>query len=210
MIKQAYSVQMSFDVPEGDRKIARQASESFEDLIAKLRLSVRHLNLLYVPFSKYQDYDPNEVLKYRAVLRNYRDQVKNNFDEVMERSFRAILQMSTFSADNHTVELMSAFDSQMKDLRKLIDRFLSLFSNIGSQDFIGSLLQSIDSVKKQVAQVKQTINDRILDHIDTNILANNWTSTVTDELQNKVYEKAPLVVELFKERQNAVDGATKD
>lgn len=55
--------------------------------------------------------------------------------------------------------------------------------------------------------MKQTISDRILDHIDTNILAKSWTSTVTDEFQNKVYEKTPLIVELFRERNEAVDGA---
>lgn len=206
MLKKAYSVQMSFDVPDAEKRIAEKASESFDELVARLRLASRHLDILYIPFRKHQNYDSEEIMKYRVVLRRYRDQVKENFDEVIQRAYRAILLMGEFSTDTQTVEIMSAFDSQMHDLRKQVNRFLGLFSNIGSADFVNALLISIDLIKKQISQIKQTINDRILEHIDTNILAKNWASTITDEYQNKVYEKMPLVVELFKERQQASDG----
>jgi hypothetical protein len=48
------------------------------------------------------------------------------------------------------------------------------------------------------------VNDRILEHIDTNILAKNWESLVNDKYQEKVKNKTPLVVQLYKERQEAL------
>lgn len=203
-IKRAYSIQMSFEVPDSEKRVAEKASESFSDLVGELRESQKHINLLYIPFSKHENYDSEEILNYRVVLRRFRDQVKINFDKVMKKAHHSILLMSKFATDTQTVELMAAFNSQIDDLRKQVDRFLGLFSNIGSAEFVAALIKSIDSIKKQVNQIKQTVNDRILDHIDTNILAKSWASTVTDEYENKVYEKKPLIVELFKERQEAV------
>lgn len=138
--KKAYSIQMSFEVPDAEKRIAEKASESFEELIADLRTASKHLDILYIPFRKHQTYDSQEVLKYRSVLRRYRDQVKINFDRAMKRAFRSIVMMGEFSTDTQTVELMAAFNSQVDDLRKQVNRFLGLFSNIGSVDFISALL----------------------------------------------------------------------
>ena len=202
--KRAYSVQMSFRVPDAEKRIAEKAAESFQELIGLVRLANRHLNIFYIPFKQHQDYDTQEVLRYRMVLRRYRNQVKENFDKTMRQAHRCVVLMGEFSNDTQTVELMSVFVSEIDDLKKQVNRFLGLFSNIGSADFINAVLVSIESIKKQTSELKQTINDRILSHIDTNILAKSWTSAITDEYQNKVYEKLPLMVQLFRERQQAV------
>jgi hypothetical protein len=77
-----------------------------------------------------------------------------------------------------------------------------LFSNINSPDFAPGIVPSIDAIRKQVNQIRQLVTDRILDHIDSNILAKNWASEFKDA--EKVQERVPLVVQLFRERQEAL------
>ncbi len=72
-------------------------------------------------------------------------------------------------------------------------------------EFMTAALAAIDLIKKEASQLKQLINDRILTHIDTNILAKHWTANVADNYQNKVYEKVPMIIQLFQERQKAMN-----
>lgn len=205
MKKQGYSVQMSFDIPDSEKRIAEKASYLLEELVGRLRLSSNHLNIIYEPFSKYDSLDPQMLMDYGHILRNYRDQIKKNYQEIMESAFQVAVLMGEFSTDTKTVEMMDSFIANIKDLEKQVNRLLVIFSDIGSNNFKDVLIRAIDNVKKQSSKLKQLINDRILDHIDTNILAKRWTSSVTDENQNKIYEKVPLIIQLLRQKQKALE-----
>ena len=99
---------------------------------------------------------------------------------------------------------MGSFVASVRELEKQVNILLSIFSNLNNPEFKDQLIQAIDSVKKQASQLKQLVNDRILEHIDTNILAKNWESLVNDKYQDKVKNKTPLVVQLYEERQEAL------
>ena len=112
--------------------------------------------------------------------------------------------MSEFNTDTSTEEIMKSFVGSIRQLEKYVDIFLSIFSNISESDFRNNLISSIDSIKKQSNQVKQLVNDRVLEHIQSNILAKNWASDFSKHVQEKVDNRVPLVVELFRERQEAL------
>jgi hypothetical protein len=204
MKKKGYAIQMSTTVPDAEKRVAEKASESFEELNAKLKLASDHLNTLYVSFSGVQPVDNKVILDQRVVLREFRDRVKKNFEDIESKTNNAAVLMGEFATDTETVEMMNSFLSQFKDLEKQVNRFLALFSNIGGDDnFMSAVLASIELIRKQSSQFRQLISDRILEHIDTNILAKKWTSNVVDDNQNKVYEKLPLLVRLYKEKNEA-------
>ena len=202
--KKAYTVQMTLDIPDAEKRIAEKAEESFEILLGKLKLALEHLNMIYVPFKKYNATDTDEIVENRDVLRRYRDQIKLNYEEILSISYACLSLMSDFSIDSSVEELMNSFTSGIKDLEKQVNYLLSIFSNLNSTEFRDSLLASIEAVKKQSSQLKQLINDRVLEHIGTNILAKNWGSFVDDKLQAKMKNKVPLIVELYRERQKAL------
>lgn len=202
--KTAYNVQMSFTVPDAEKRMAEKAAELFNDLSSQLKLSLNHLNIMYIPFKKYQEFDSQELLQHRRALRRYRDQVQLNFNKILAMTSTVLKLMHAFSTDTQISDLMNAFLAHIADLKKQVNRFLGLFSNIGSVDFIGASLTSIEYIKKEISQLKQLINDRILAHLDTNILAKHWTTDTSGEYQEQAYEKVPLIIQLFKERQEAV------
>jgi flagellar hook-basal body complex protein FliE len=202
--KKAYSIQMSFNVPDSERRVAEKAVEHFEDLLSRMKIAVEYLDFIYVPFSEIQQADPEQVVENRVILRKYRDHIKEKFDKIMRKAYRCMLLMGEFNTDSAIAEMMTTFMAAMKDVEKQVNVLLSIFSNLNSAEFKNYLIASIDSVRKQVNQVRQLVNDRILEHIDTNILAKNWMSDLSERYHHTVKEKTPLVVELFKERQQAL------
>lgn len=114
--------------------------------------------------------------------------------------------MHKFKTDANTSEIMRAFVTTMEDLEKSVNIFADLFSKLSAKDFSKLIVQSVESIKKKSTQLDQLIYDRILDHIDRNILARNWVTEVADELGIEIEEEnEPTVVQLWKERQKALE-----
>ena len=53
--------------------------------------------------------------------------------------------------------------------------------------------------------MEQIVNDRIIVHINNNILARNWVDNVSDELQQKIETQIPLSVQLVNERNEKIN-----
>lgn len=205
--KKAYSVQMNFTVPDSEKRIAEKAEEHFEQLLTLLTEAATYLDLIYIPFNKYQNVDMDMIVEYRKTFRDYRNHVKRKFDKILDNSYKCISLMNTFDMDTSTSELMDSFIASIRELEKYIETFVSIFSNLNNQEFRNYIISTIDSIKKQINQIEQLIKDRILDHIDTNILAKNWADKNTnDEL---ISERVPLVVQLFRERQKALTDSSE-
>lgn len=202
--KKAYSVQMNFKVPESEKKIAEKAEEYFEQLLAQMEEASRYLDIIYGPFKKHQNVNMDMIVEYRRTFRQYRDQVKHKFTLIVKRAYRAVALMNEFSTDTSTEELMDAFMASIRELEKYIDTFVSIFSNFNNPEFGKNILATIDSLKRQMNQIRQFLTDRVLDHIDSNILAKDWAKDVSDRFEEPIEDKVPLVVQLFRERQKAL------
>lgn len=200
--KRAYSVQMNLSIPESEKQEAARAVSGFNELVDMLQEAQEYLDKIYDPFKKCQNVDMELITKYRKTFRQYRDVVEKKYQLISKKSERVAGVMSGFSTDTATTELMSAFLSSVKELIKYIDIFKSIFSNFNNTDFRDNLLATIDSIKKQTSQIKILITDRVLDHINSNILAKNWASDIVSE--EGIEDRVPLVVQLYRERQKAL------
>ena len=200
----AYSIQMSFPVPDSERRVAEKIEECLEDLLARLKSATEYLDLIYYPFKKVQSLDNEQIVEHRNVFRKYRDEIKNKFEDINKKSFRCMTFLSEFSKDRVMNELLNVFADSMKMVNDQAEILINIFDNLNSAEFKDHLIAAIDSVKKQVNQSRQLINDRILEHIDTNILAKNWMSDLSQRYDEKIKSKLPLLVELFRERQQAL------
>jgi len=202
--KKAYSIQMNFDVPDSEKRVAEKAEEYFEHLLSRMENASEYLDLIYVPFSKRQNVDTEMIVEYRRTFRQYKDQVRRKFKTILKMSYRAVALMNEFSIDTATEELMNSFMGSVRELEKYVDTFVSIFSNLSSPEFRNNLISTIDSIKKQLNQIRQLVMDRVLDHIDSNILAKDWAKDLSDRFDEPLQERVPLVVQLFRERQLAL------
>lgn len=202
--RKSYAIQMNFEVPDSEKRIAEKAQERFEDLLSKMKLATEYLDKIYDPFKRIDNLDTKLIVKYRKTFYDYAEQIKFKYDSIIEKSIDCVILMNEFKTDTIIEEMVNSFMSNMNNLVKYVDGLLSIFTNLNDPDFKPQLISSIDYIRKITSQIKQLVNDRIVEHISTNILAKNWASDFSDNYQKVVEEKVPLVMKLFRERQEAL------
>ena len=205
--KFAESINMSLDVPTSEMKIAQRAVRKFQFLIKKMDSFDKHLDILYNPFKSHEDVSEESVVEHRAALRRYRDKINENFIEIKTFIVSCIADLNYFSSDSKFSELVKSFNDSMGDIGEILENLLSSLDNWKDKDYRNHVIECIEGVKKQTAQVEQLINDRIIEEINTNILAKNWTDTLDDKLKLSIKDKEPYISQLYKEREKKLKEA---
>ncbi len=203
--KLAYAIEMAFEVPKIEKDIAKDALDKFNEVINALDLAKDHLHIMYDPFKKYETISTEALIEKRGVINRYKQQVKKNYNKVKYIALLAIDKLNYFSTDTHILELINSFKDSIQNLEKQINILLDILDNYESVDFKNNIILAIEGVKQQSAQVEKLIKDRVIDHVDSNILIKNWMSDTSDELKMEIKNKIPIITKLYNERQDALD-----
>jgi len=206
--KLASSIQMSFEVPEQEKEIASNTKDLFWEVLRLLTIGEDHLEKMYNVFQKHENIPIKSVKKYIGVISRYKEVVKENYEKIMQASAEALNEFDFFSSDTQTLEILNSFESSIKDVEKQIEIFLEAVEDYESDNFRNGVIKGIEGVKKQSAQVENLVKERIIEHIDANILAKDWIADTNSDLKDKMKERDPMVTRLFQERQNALESAT--
>jgi len=210
MIKKAYSVQMSYDVSDSEKQQAEKALLYFKSAENTLSQSSDYLDIMKTPFKDNPDMTEDDVMKARAVIRRFRDKSIDNFDKFKKISFECVNLMQTFSTDTQTLKLMKSYIASIDDLEVKVNHFADLFTDLQSKDFTKNVVSAIEDIQKECDSVDEIIDERIKPHIQTNILATNWVDSVSNDLQMKIEKKTPLIVDLFKKRQDQLNQSIEE
>jgi len=210
MIKRAYSVQMTYEVSDAEKQQAEKAILHFAHAIKLLSLASNHLNIMKTPFKENTDMTPDAVVQARAALRRFRDQSTENFNDFKIGAFRCVNAMQEFASDTQTIKLMKSFISSIDDLEDKVNSFVKLFEDLESKDFPQEAVKAIEEIQKQCDEIDEIANDRIKDHIQSNILAKNWVDSVSNSLQQEIEKKTPLILDLFNQRQDQLNEELKN
>lgn len=205
MIKKAYSVQMSYDVSDSEKQKAEQALLCFNDSEKLLTKASEHLNVMKTPFKDNPDMTPQDIMNTRVAIRRFRDAALDNFNIFKKSAFKCVNIMQTFATDTQTLKLMKSFISSIDELEIKVNQFAQLFQNLESKDFSKQIVISMEAVQKQCDEVDQIIDERIKSHIQTNILASSWVDSISNDLQMKIEQKTPLILDLYNKRQNQLN-----
>lgn len=208
--KLANTIELSFEVPQSEKDIAASAIERLDFVSNAIALAKDHLDIMYIPFKKYDNISEKAITERRGVISRFKNQVKENYNKVKAHAWKVIQILNYFKTDTHIMELSNSFKDTIQDLEKQVIIFMDVLDDYKSPDFKNNVVAAIDAIKKQSAQTETLIKDRIIDHIDTNILVNNWVNNTGDVLNLKIQDRVPLVTELFNERQKALENAIPD
>lgn len=201
-MKKAYAIQLSYNVSDNEKNVAEKALLYFSDAEKKLEMASSHLDILQIPFKENQDIKSEHLMKERAVLRRFRDKAIENFNLFKISSFKCVDIMQYFASDTQSVKLLKSFITQIEDLEKEVNLFADLFKKIDSNEFVSLVVSNIDSIKNKCEELSNLINQRIKDHLQTNILAKSWVNSVSNQLQKTVEKKKPLILDLYNKMQD--------
>ena len=184
-MKKAYAIQLSYNVSDNEKNVAEKALLYFSDAEKKLEIASSHL-------------DNDLILK----ARNNTDKAIENFNLFKISSFKCVDIMQYFASDTQSVKLLKSFITQIENLEKEVNLFADLFKKIDSNEFVSLVITNIDSIKNKCEELSELINQRIKDHLQTNILAKSWVNSVSNQLQKTVEKKKPLILDLYNKMQD--------
>lgn len=196
---------MTYSVSDAEKDQAMKALRWFDYCLKLAETAQDHLNLIYDPFKKNNDIPSAQIFKIRATLREYRDKVIDNFNNFKKVSFKCYMIIQPFMSDTQMEKLIKSFVTCVESIETQVNRFVDLFANLKSEDLTKGVVSAIENIKKEIAQLKQIIEERIKKHIQENILARNWVDNISEELQEKVEKKSPLIMQLMEDRMNLIN-----
>jgi hypothetical protein len=209
MIKKSYSVQLSYNISNDEKRQAELALIYFEHAAKSLDKACNNLNLMKTPFKDNPEITPEEIFKARPAIRRFRDTVVKNFNFFKKLSFKCVSIMQAFESDTQSTKLMKSFISSIDSLEKEVNNFVKLFNDLKAKDFVKNITSSIESIQKQCEEIDEVIDERIKTHIQQNILSKNWINTVGDGLQETIKEKTPLIIDLYNKQQDQLNNTLK-
>lgn len=208
--KKAYSIQMSYEVSDAEKKRAEQALLCFAAALKVLQQASDHLNILKTPFKDNPEMNPDEVMKARAALRRFRDKAIENFNHFKEIAFQCVNTMQTFASDTQSVKLMKSMITAIDELEVKVNNFAEVFDDLQSKDFSKNIVAGIKDIQDQCDDIEEIIDERIKPHVQNNILATSWVDSVSQDLQMKVEKQTPLIMDLYQKRQDQLNDSIKE
>jgi hypothetical protein len=197
--------QLSFNVPDNEKDIAKKAVQSFLQVKEKIEAFNVHLDIIYNPFSAHQIVSTKSIVENRGALIRYKNKVRENFNNIAKVALYCVANMNQFSNDTRSVELMKSFVDSIGDIEDQVKNFNIIFKNLKAKEFKDNVIKVVQSIKKQGAQATKLIDERILSHINTNILATNWKENLSQELKFQIEEKEPYIKRLYNDREKQVE-----
>lgn len=210
MIKCAYNIQMTYDVTDAEKVQAEQALLCFTHTAKSLNLASEHLNIMKTPFKSNPEMTPKDVMNARVAIRRFRDKSVDNFNEFKNLSFKCVRIMQDFASDTQTIKLMKSFISSIDDLESKVNKFVGLFDDLETKTFAQDVVAAIEDVQKKCEEIDEIIDERIKNHIQTDILAKSWVDSVSKNLQIDLEKKTPLILDLFNKRQDQLNYTLKE
>lgn len=202
--KIANTIEMSFDIPESEKIAAQGVIDILKKVLANLDIAKKHLNDMYEPFKGANEIPSEELENIRGQISRYKDQVKDNFEQVKLLAGYAMAKLNQFSSDTHVMELENTFADSFSDLESQVNIIMDILNDIEAADFKDRFIVGVEAVRTEAFEFEKLVNDRVIDYIDTNILAKNWMEDVQRALDGNIEARVPYITQLFHERQKAL------
>jgi hypothetical protein len=200
--KIADTVEMSIVIPDSEKGIATKLITNLEKLSKKYDAFNTLLDKIYTPFSNSEQQIPEEsIKKYKPSLVQYKKEIEESTKEIQHLAILCEEGLKEFASDTDIGEILATFENDISvisdDVRILGDVLYKWDDN----DFKDMVVKAIENLKKEIGNSRELINDRIIPHINENVLKKSWVQDVGEEMNYEIKDKEPIIKELYKERE---------
>jgi hypothetical protein len=179
--KIASSIELSFDIPDSEKKIAQDAIEYLQGVFSALKVSSEHLDIIYEPFKKYPSVSKESVIENRGVIDRYKEKIKENYNKMKQYALFAIRSLNEFSSDNKILEIIESFKSSIDEIEKSVTTLLEMLGDFESDTYRDNIIKQIEEIKTETDETRDLIKDRVIEHLEVNILAESWLEKAEKE-----------------------------
>lgn len=194
---------MSFRVPDEEIEKAEEAVMYLDETRQALRIALDHLDIIYQPFDRYDEISTDSVVQKRGLLDRYQRANKKKFEKFKYLALMSIKKINHFSrGDAEIQEIVNSLESSAQELTDKVEKFYEALSNYQAEDFQDQVLEAINLIRSKSENFEDLVDDRIIEHINTNIIGKTWLHENQDKMHiEDKPEFSPLIVELYQERQ---------
>lgn len=188
---------MSYEVSDIEKYNAEKAIQLFKQAYDILKSLDNEFNKILRPFKENPSISPEEIMKTRYFLREYRDEMADKLIKFKQVAFKCNQAMSMFAFDLNTTKLIKSFNSEIDVLENYMDDFKDLFNDLKDSKFTENIIKKSELFKKQADEILDLIDNRIKKHIKENILSYSWIDRYNKENKElTMQQRVPLLLQI--------------
>jgi len=191
------SIELTSNISQEEKEQAKKVLDSMKDTLKSLRKATEYLNIMYDPFKANPSISVDRVLKYRAALRRFRDTAIDNFNSLKIDAFKCVSLIQIFTSDTQVSKLIKAFISSLEVLEKKVNKFASIFLKLKSPSFAQDVISAIEDIQKESKILQESIDERIIPYIESNIIGDVWVHNMEAKLNQKIENKKSPMLEII-------------
>ena len=190
LLKNAVNQQLSYEIPVSEKKAISNCIDLLEKLL-HLEVSIysNHLDTMYKPFKDYSGVTPEQVDKNKEYFLMYLDKLNDYLKNLKIKTLKSIEILQKFKSDTDILSMLKSLDDILDNLKLYQDTLTKLIKEEKSEDFQKNIVKCLEAGKKEIAQLKQLITERIITYLNKNILGNNWSSDIKEDIIKDIKEQ---------------------
>lgn len=188
-------MQLSYNINKYEKEQAKKIIDLLNSSKSKLSSAKLYLNIMKSSFQGARAMSSEETMKIRVALRRFRDQAIDNFNLFKQEAFNCVSSMKVFANDAQTIKVVRAFINLIDDLEYVVNKFSELFDNLSSTSFSDDCVSYILKIQKYSDSIIELIDERIITHIQKNILSHTWVDVMGSGFN--LTNNEPITVKLF-------------
>lgn len=204
--KIAAGLEMAFEIPESDKKVARICINLFESIITLLDHTEELLDMMYDPFKSADTIDTKDLEEAKGAIFRYKGKIKEKYENAKYLVLKSIGQFIYFDSDAKAHEMNESFKDQFEDLESQVKDLLDLMDDIEETDFQHKFLKQVDDLKNQHQSLRELVEDRMVDYLKDNVLQTNWFDESKDRFSIDLNKKLPNLVQLYQQQDKDLRG----
>lgn len=195
--KFADAINLSSNISDEEKQQASQIIQQLNIIIGLFENADKHLDMMYNPFKQ----DPNnqqaqaDLIKHRGIISDYNEKILENFEKLKSNIAKSLEFLSFFGKDSAVAEISNTFEKKCEELFTMVQNLSDFLKDIKTPNFIENSLDLLNKIKKEIEEIKEFIKDRIIQHLDDNIIGKKWF----EPYQSKI-KKEPYLIRLVTSR----------
>jgi len=179
-----------FPIPEEEKVLAKQCVEKLKELVDNILFKVKIkedyediLDIIYNPFNENEGITTEQAGKIKQHIDIFIELLSKNMIQVKKFIIFCLDILEKFKSDADVAAMNKSLFDEADNLSKEETIFEEVLQNTENKDFQKEVLESIKTLKKSHAQIKQLINERIIPYLRKDILGEDWTVEIKEELK---------------------------
>jgi len=181
---------ITFKVPDREKKKGKLAIDEIDNLVEnKIRMFIDHLDLMYEPFNEHKGITPDQAGDAAIHIDNFASVVEENLTKIKRKVYTIMKALEVFDSDTTIYSMLNSINDSINLIDNSVNSFVDILHKKESPDFQTNVIKAIEIIKKEVAQLKQLTLETIKDYLRDNIILENWTTEIEEEIVEEEQEQ---------------------